>query len=684
MRFTKQSLILLFWVLLPWASKAFYIVPDSLILPPGDSLLMQLPNFVVTAQRQKMRQFSVPRTATQVISGDMIRPSAYAVPELLRSAPGVFMQKTNHGGGSPIIRGLTGQQVLVLNDGIRLNNATFRSGPNQYLNTLDPGWLSGAEVLEGGGSVEYGSDALGGVVNLQTHTPQFSEKRQISPELTLRYATGNMEKSVHTALNASGKRLAFRGTFALHDFGDLLAGRGLGRLSPTGYRQHAFSFKTLFEITPNATLTVAWQQLEQKNVPIYHKVQLENFARNHIAPQQRQLAYLRLNTRSDNRWIRQTEWTISNQYLGEVRESQKNGDTSFVREKDDTRTLGLTATITSILSEKWTVNTGAEYYFDRVYSKKTTENLRTNSLTEQRGLYPNNATLGNLGLFHLHTLQWSRLTITGGLRYHQTAARVYDDANGRTNLNMNALVGHAGASVALVRRVRLFSNCSTAFRAPNIDDLGTLGIVDFRYEVPNSRLRSEQGRNVEAGLKIETKKTFIALSAYHLQLKDLIERIKTTDSIQGYPVYQKENTARAFIRGGTVQVRWMPAARLMLLGHATYTFGANAKTAEPLRRIPPVFGRICADYQITNWLSTRLDGQWAGAQYRLSKADVADNRIADDGTPGWAIAHWSVTGRFRRWALSAEWHNLTNAPYRVHGSGVDGTGSSLWLQLRYN
>ncbi|MBD0259314.1 MAG: TonB-dependent receptor, partial [Cytophagales bacterium] len=120
---------------------------------------------VVTAQRFETDVFNRPE-AIAVVGEEALRQRVpRSVPEALPGATGVFLQKTNHGGGSPFVRGLTGQQTLLLVDGIRVNNATFRSGPNQYLNTFDPQSLGRIEVLRGAGSVQYGSDALGGVVH---------------------------------------------------------------------------------------------------------------------------------------------------------------------------------------------------------------------------------------------------------------------------------------------------------------------------------------------------------------------------------------------------------------------------------------------------------------------------------------------------------------------------------------
>ena len=122
------------------------------------------------------------------------------VPESLNVIPGVFVQKTNHGGGSPFIRGLTGNQTLILIDGIRLNNSTFRYGPNQYLNTIDPFSVNKIEVLRGSGSVQYGSDAMGGVIQIFTKDPSYSSKKSFKGSVSGRFGSGNMEQSGSTEL----------------------------------------------------------------------------------------------------------------------------------------------------------------------------------------------------------------------------------------------------------------------------------------------------------------------------------------------------------------------------------------------------------------------------------------------------------------------------------------------------
>ena len=131
---------------------------------------------VVTATRTPEEVAKAPAAVDVVTAKELEERQPRTTAEALREETGITVQKTNHNGGAPVIRGMMGNQILVMVDGIRLNNAIYRFGPNQYLNTLDPGTISRIEVIRGPGSVYYGSDAMGGVVNVITRDPLLADE----------------------------------------------------------------------------------------------------------------------------------------------------------------------------------------------------------------------------------------------------------------------------------------------------------------------------------------------------------------------------------------------------------------------------------------------------------------------------------------------------------------------------
>jgi len=642
---------------------------------------------VVTAQRYETPSFERPEALTVISSRDLARNALRSTPEVLEGQSGVFIQKTNHGGGSPFVRGLTGQQTLLLVDGIRLNNATFRSGPNQYLNTIDPFLLDRVEIARGSGSVQYGSDALGGTINVLTSTPDFSDSPGFHGSILGKLTSGGMEKSGRIAVGASGPKAAVQGGFSYRNFGDLVGGKGIGKQIPTGYDQYSFDLKSLFQISSNLRLTLSLQHLRQENVPVFHKVQLENFVLNRFEPQTRSLAYARLEGRVNGKWL--TAWQITPlvSQTEEGRQSRKRTAERTLLEKDEIGTYGLLASFRSEPTRFWTIQTGAEWYYDRVKSQKQeVEPIWSSAAPQpiQRGLYPDKATMSNLAFYILHSVRVRKWTLTAGGRFNTFAITIPDKNLGNSTLTPSAWVGNAGVSYALVTALKIIANANTSFRAPNIDDLGTLGIVDFRFEIPNATLKPERGFNKEVGVKLKTSTFSASAFAYHNQLTDLIGRVKTDEIRQGYPVYLKENISEAFIRGLEADAEWQLVNKWLLMGYVNYTYGQNLSGNEPYRRIPPLNGKVALRYQphATTW--ARLELYTAAKQDRLAQGDRDDNRIPDGGTPGWKVVNASAGYQIGKIRLSAELQNIFNEAYRTHGSGVSGVGRSLWLMARFN
>jgi outer membrane cobalamin receptor len=269
-----------------------------------DSTVLHLDEVVVTAQRQSKKILAQPYSINRVSKNRFEHYFPRTTPEALMGVNGVFVQKTNHGGGSPFLRGLTGNQTLILIDGIRLNNSTFRYGPNQYFNTIDPFSLSSIEVVKGSGSVQYGTDALGGVIQVLTKEPEFYDSTKWSGRAISKYMSGDMEKTVRGEASYASQNVAAIVGATYRNFGDLIGGDTTGKQSPSGYKELAFDAKAKFRLKENVGLTVAHQFFRQQHVPVYHKVVLENFAVNEFDPQQRMLSYARLNTETKNNLFR--------------------------------------------------------------------------------------------------------------------------------------------------------------------------------------------------------------------------------------------------------------------------------------------------------------------------------------------------------------------------------------------
>jgi iron complex outermembrane receptor protein/hemoglobin/transferrin/lactoferrin receptor protein len=638
---------------------------------------------VVSANRYEKNQFETNETSSVLSPTQLFQSALRSTPEALMGITGVFVQKTNHGGGSPFVRGLTGQQTLLMIDGIRLNNATFRSGPNQYFNTIDPLNLERIEVIRGSGSVQYGSDAIGGLVQVLTKNPNFSDKLNVSGHLYGKLMSAGMEQSGRGEIHLSNQKVALQAGISYRNFGDMLAGGDKGKLSPTGYSEYAFDTKARFRLNQNHLLTFNYQYLEQNEVPLYHRVVLENYQYSLFTPQDRQLFYAKLAGFYHHKFFQKVELTYSTHFTAEGRINRRNQSQSIVYEEDKVKTQALIFQIHSAPTRFWEIQSGIEYYFDKVNSTRLESNLQSFIQTYKRGLYPDNAKMNNLAVFSLHQFNFKKFNISSGFRYNFIQLAIPDPVIGDSKIAPAALVGDLSVGYALHKNHKIIASVNTAFRSPNIDDLGTLGIVDFRYELPTNNLQPEKSFNTQIAWKANTQKFSSSVAIFQHQLSNLINRVRQgRDSIQGYQVYRKENTAEAFIRGAEAEFAYQISPKFTILGNITYLYGQNKTGNEPMRRIPPLNGKLAFFYTQKQFYAN-VEWLFAGKQDRLAQGDKDDNRIAKEGTPSWNIINFNLGYTYKNIRLNSSIANIFNELYRIHGSGVDGYGRHFWLTARF-
>ncbi len=640
-----------------------------------------LANVVVSASRQQISALKTPYSVSVLQIKDIEKLASRATPDMLSNIPGVFIQKTNLGGGSAFVRGLTGNQTLLIIDGIRFNNSTFRYGPNQYLNNIDPSIISKIELLKGSGSVQYGSDALTGVVNFFTLQPEFTAQKTFGGQLSARLATEGMELSEQLKMTYTSENTGIVFVGANKQFGDIVRGGGLGLQRPTGYNEWDFFGKIRQQLSKTWILEGLIQTTQQSQVPVFHKIQLENFKINEMDLQKYQRSYLKAIGQYENPLFKKIEFSVSQQTSIEQRKLQKNTSTTLRAERDEINTMGILADVQSQFSSTWSAHSGIDYFNDRINSTREDINLTNNSIKALRGLYPNDAGYQYQSVYSIHHLDLDAWQVETGLRFHQNVASLPDTTLGLTQVKSSALVYSLGVARAISQGISIYANTSSGFRAPNMDDLGSLGIVDFRYELPAFDLKPEYSQNYEVGIKISKAKFFQELTLFQTELENLITRIKTSQFIQSYPVYEKRNVDKAFLRGGEWSGRYELSNSVSAKANISYVYGQSVTLNDPMRRIPPLHGGFSLSYARKN-LFVNSELLFAAAQDRLSAGDKADNRMNPLGTPGWAIINVRANYLFNsHFSVSLQAQNLGDVDYRMHGSGINGVGRSLWGQI---
>ena len=664
-------------------------VSDSIVSLNQEAQTYQLDTPIeITGYRYWVDPTTRPVASSIFGAQELAQLNPRSTPEALMGTTGVWMQKTNHGGGSPFLRGLTGNQTLLLIDGIRLNNSTYRYGPNQYLNTVDPLSIQQMEIIRGSGSVQYGSDALGGAIQILSREAAYLADSgwAVNGNLYGKYMTQEMELAsrAEIALRSANFTLLVGANYK--DYGDLVAGEGLGTQAPSAYIERDYDIKAKWKPAPNQEITLARQFVRQEEVGRYDQVAQRGYEFYRFDPQERTLNYARWSIRGNHPAFSKLSVTLSHQHSLEGREKKRVDSDIQTFEEDQVTVWGASLELHSQLAQNWAMVSGIEGYFDEVGSFEEATDLTTNTLTRQRGLYPDGATQTNLAIFSLHTLTLANWTLNAGLRYNTIRLETEDEQFGNVNINPGALVGNLSANYTLSPSQSIWIAAHTGFRAPNINDISSFGSFDSGIEVPSSQLSPERTLSLDLGYTLNSPRVRAQANVYYTRLFDLITRSPATfqgsPTYQGEAVFQKINSAEAFIYGAEGEMRISLGKQGEAYTNFTYTFGEDISKEEPLRRIPPFFGRTGVRWEIGKaWL--RLEGLYAGKQDRLSGGDINDHRIAAGGTPGWMVANLYVGFSLGNLRLTGSFQNMGNTAYRMHGSGVDGYGRSGWLALNW-
>ncbi|MBN1789132.1 MAG: TonB-dependent receptor [Bacteroidales bacterium] len=643
-------------------------------------------SIVVTASRKERAAFDTPDALSVVTQEEMKIRVPRSTADALIGKTGVWMQKTNHGGGSPIVRGLTGNQVLLLVDGIRLNNSTFRYGPNQYINTIDIQAVEKIEVVRGAGSVAYGSDALGGTINVIFRMPQYLyDKHRLSVSGDVKLISQDMEKSGSTGLTYHSKDFVIQGDVNFKDFGDLRAGGNLGFERPSGYQETGINLRSRYRLGDRWQISGVFNRLNQHDVPRYDQVAQRGYLTYSFDPQIYQLIYAKLEHTGEHPLLKNISFVVSHQLSDETRKIQKENVNLLQVENDVVHTTGFSVLLQSEFNTEWRSVTGVEYYRDRVDSKAAIIDTDSDGRTPVRGLYPDDSKMESIGVFNRHTLEHGKFIMDAGARFTTTILRVEDQKFGNTKLTPGSLTGNASLQYKCGSN-RIIASVSTGFRSPNINDISTLGLFDYGIEIPSPDLEPEKSLNVELGFKRLSKKFFLSVFLFNSWLHDQIERVPAqyngSDSLNGERVYKKMNVSRSYITGAEAETGIRISPELSLIGNITWLFGENRDKHEPLRRIPPLNGSITLHYNQRGFTS-EAEWLWAGEQIRLSAGDIDDHRIAEGGTPGWSILNLQAGYAWTHAGIYCGITNLFNKTYRIHGSGIDGMGRALWISLHF-
>ena len=699
-----------------------------------------LSQMVISATRTVNKSEFVAQQVSSIQRKDIqfINPANAA--DLLTQTGTALVQKSQLGGGSPILRGFEANKVLYVVDGVRMNNAIYRGGHLQDILSLDPMAMENVEIAYGPSAITYGSDALGGAMSFTTRAPRFtSGDKLVRAGAMLRYSSAD-QSAAHVNVETSNARFATFTAFTFNNFGDLRQGnirnpnypsfgarpwyveRVNGRDSVmtnsnpnvqvgSGYKQYDFIEKISFKQSEKLTHTVNIQYSTTNNVPRYDRLtqmSLGNprFGEWYYGPQTRAMFAYHANLSNRNKLYNTGRITLAWQNIDQSRHDRLFNSPNRNNRLENVKVYSVNADFSKSIGEKLTANYGLEYYFNDVTSTANSENILTGTQSALDTRYANGgSTMTGTAAYGTAILKATRkITLNAGLRYslvNLTALFIdnsffnfpFSDVK-QSNRNLN---GSIGIIVAPNKKWRLTAIVSTGFRAPNVDDLSKVFESNAgNLIVPNNELKPENVANIEATIERKFNgKTTLALNGYYMNYTNALTTGKAQfngeDSIfyDGTlsPVYTTVNAAEAFIYGGNLSLNSQVNDHFSLQSSVVYTYGRietnNGDT--PLDHIPPVYGRTGFTFQQQKFrgeFSVLYNGWKRIEDYRLNAEDN-EAYATPDGMPAWYTLNTRASYQVHEnIQLMVGLENILDANYRVFASNISAAGRNVTFTLR--
>ena len=651
-------------------------------------------------RRSSFSNLTAPSHRSVIDLQDLLERAPADMLQALERETGVLMQRTQRGAASPFIRGLTGQQVLILVDGIRMNNATFRTGPNQYFNTIDPGMVDHIEVIRGPQTVLWGSDAMGGVINVVTRrTPVDALLNDPLRTWTSRYSSA--DGGIYTRLNyqfQKGDTRVFAGS-GYGNFNDLDRGGDLGRQPATAYSQYSGDVRVDRLITENQAVTLSVQHFEQHDV-----FRTDRFPgrRTIFDPQQRSMAYVRFQGTDMGKIYDNYMLTFSMHRQREQATDARSDKSYWDDMETDNYSYGLQLLLGRELENGWNLTYGVDSYRDVVDSfRNRYDNLTNEFVSSPTPKYPDDGRFRQTGAFLQIDKELSdRLSFNGGVRFTRAHAQgtpmvdVDHDNDPATDPESQPVFisptfddwsAGGGLNFKLDENTALVGSVSEGFRAPNLDDLAANNdnVQQAAADTPSVDLRPERSLSYELALRKEVDDMRWQASVFWTNIDDMI--LRTPAGTSSESILFSRSNRDAEVNGVEFAAEKRLSTSWTVYGNFSYIYGQDLELEEPLSRIPPTQGvvglrwRNSEKYEfidIYSWLVAKQD--------RLNFQDISDGRIPDGGTPGYGTLSLRYGTELKEnHLLRIEFENILDKAYRVHGSGVDGAGFSANIQYGF-
>ena len=661
--------------------------------------------------------------------------------DILTNSGQVFVQKSQLGGGSPVIRGFEASRVLLMVDGIRMNSAIFRAGHLQNIITVDNMILDRVEINYGPSSTMYGSDALGGVVNLFTKNPTLNTSAawKTNGNVIYKYANGQNENRQHVDINIANNKWAYLTSFTNSSFGDLRQGNKRSSAYPdfgkrlfyvtrengvdiandnssqvniqktSGYTQTDLLQKIMYKPSANVEHLLNIQLSNSSNINRYDRLTetskgLPVYSEWYYGPQVRNMVGYKYAASALKGYFQALTVNTNYQHLEESRISRKFKSSNKDFRIENVDILGLNADLLH-QQKNGDLHFGLESYYNIVKSTAYRTNIVTNANSAITTRYSDGPT--NMAYQAVYLQQTKFLNehwvLNEGIRLNmvQLNAQFKDTSLmhfpfTEAKQSNAAFTGNLGLAYNAEDGYRLTFGLSSGFRAPNIDDLTKVFDTKTGYVVvPNKDLKPEYTYNAEVNLSKSSTAFSWGASLFYTWFKNALVADKFTWNGESKIIYQgvlsdvyaTQNKAKAIVYGFNLNGRIRIMDNTDIAGTYTYTKGTynNGVKEMPLDHIPPSYGRLGIKHGNEKWnaeVFSVFNGWKRIADYNLNGED---NEIyaTKDGMPSWMTLNFaSYYNPRKNISVGFQIENITDLNYRYFASGISAVGRNYIMTCK--
>lgn len=710
--------------------------------------VIKLKEFVLSANKVLENKSDIPQRIDVINSKQIAFNNPQTAGDMLQQTGNVFIQQSQMGGSSPVLRGFEANKVLMVMDGVRMNNAVYRSGHLQNVITIDPSMLDRVEVIFGPGSVIYGSDAIGGVMSFYTKNPMLSidDKMYVKGGAFTRYSSANNEIAGNINVNLGFKKWAFLTSISYKNLDDLRMGANgrdskygdwgkslyyaerinakdsmLTNSNPdiqkkSGYTQYDIMQKVLFQPNDKLKYILNLQFSNSSDIPRYDRLtEMSNgklkYADWFYGPQTRLFTSLRTEFKGKTRFYDNASITAAYQNISEDRVNRKFNATAESHQEETIDVLSLNVDLMKQIKEKNELRYGIEAVYNNVGSYAYNINVNTLLKTmNNASRYPDNGSdYTTLAAYVTHNWELSKKMIfSQGIRlssinlkseYSDTMMKITKFPFDKTIEQHNAaFTGNLGLVYMPGNDWRFALMTSSGFRAPNVDDVGKVNDSKAGSVIvlPNPELKPEFAYNAD----ITIGKTFnnmiqFEITGFYTLLKDAIVVSASTFNGQDSIVWDNKKTAvqtagnagEAYVYGLQGNILLQLNEKLSLNSSLTYTYGRLKEGDVPLDHIPPLFGMTSVKFE-TKKFKAELYARYNGWKHLEDYSASGEDNLLQatvDGTPSWYTLNIRTAYQINKILnLQLGMENIMDSYYRNFASGISAPGRNMVVALKAN